>query len=397
MENVVIRKAILNTVAASGGNVASVAAAGAYPGAAIICADNSANPLAEILPPITKGTCSGATKIASNAEVRQLAVIGMDTEVITASTRYKIELGSIQAKYESHSQLLGTYAYTSPAVLSGSAQTDRSNVYTVLNTKINNKSKNHVMSYLLYKVAFTLGGNASGSAGTDLPVVGTTITQTTSGVTAVIAAVNVTSGTWDGDDAAGDIYLYNVSDVTSWLATSTASTWGTNGTLTTAASIAINGLAILDDAGYFPAWPGIRKGKSEVLVSSGFDTAKVDIGLRSTDTALTGGAIGVFRGTVGEYSNGIGSRMALDVPTFNLEKTQRTSGDPGFILNASVVTTKNYTLFRIFVDVHPTDNVLTHYGKVGPYVYELYADESNSTNLGNFETALESALGVTIA
>ena len=80
-----------------------------------------------------------------------------------------------------------------------------------------------------------------------------------------------------------------------------------------------------------------------------------------------------------------------------MEKTQRTSGDPGFILNAAPIAGKTYTIFRIVVNVNATDNVLTHYGKYSPYVFELYADESNSTNLGNFETALEAALGVTIA
>jgi hypothetical protein len=396
--NEVVRKAIINTAAASGANVLSVAASGPYPGAVVICADNTATQPVEYLPPITKGTCAWATKTVSQAENPQVAIIGMDTEVIVASTRYKIEIGSFFEKYESYSKLMGVYAYTSPATLSGTAQTDRDNVYTVLNTKINADSRNHVTSYLLYKVAFTLGGNAGGGAGTDQPVPGTTITQATSSVTAVIGAVEVTSGTWDGDDAAGNIYLYNVSAVGSWLAASTASTYGTNGTLTTAAALAINGLAIVDDAGYFPAYPQTRKGFSNVMLTDGFATAQVDVGIRSTDTLLTGTATGVYRGEVGTYAIGIGSDMATRIPSWNETKDMTVTGDARLQLNATPDTSKTYTLFRIAVDVSPTDNVLTHYGGVGPFIYEVWVNEdSGRTNVDAFETALESALGVTIA
>ncbi len=389
MENIVVRKAILSTVAADGDNVLNVAASGAYPGACIVCVDHAVDPVAELLPPITKGTCSRATKLASQAEVVQMGVIGLDQEVITASTRYKIGIGNLETKYEGHSTLLGVYAYTSPAVLTGNAATDRTNVYTVLNTKINNHSNNNVASYLMYKVAFTTGSSF-------LPQIGETFTQATSSATAVLAAIVVTSGNFTATTAAGTAYFYSNSGT--WVADSKVSTGGTStAEITTAALQTCEGLVLIDDTGYFPAWPGIRKGVSTIEVTEGFDTAQVDVGERTTDTTLLVAGIGWLRSKVGVYSHGIGSRMLQDVPTWNLEKTQRTSGEPGFVLNAAPDAAKVYTIFRIFVDVSPTDNVLTSYGKAGPFIYELYADESNGTNLTNLEGGLETALGVTIA
>ena len=389
METVVIRKAILNAVAASGANVADVAADGAYPGAVVVCENKTANPLKEFLPPITKGTCMGATKQGSQVEVVQIGVLGLDEETITASTRYKIELGNFQEKYESHSKLLGVYAYTSPAILSGNAQTDRENVYTVLKSKINSDSHNNVTAYLLKKVAFTTGSTA-------LPQVGEVFTQATSNATVKLAAIEVTSGTITGGDAAGTAYFYELTGT--WSANALVSTGGTSGgKITTHAALSVSGLVIVDDAGYYPAYPGTRKGKSSLYATTGFDDAKFDVGVRSTDTTLAVGGTGWLRGRDALYSMGIGSRMLSDVPSFTEDKNKKVSGSAGFILNALPDASKTYTRFRISVNVNPTDNVLTHYGKIGPYVYELWADESNSTNLNNFESALENALGVTIA
>jgi len=55
----------------------------------------------------------------------------------------------------------------------------------------------------VYKVAFTLGDNEIS--------VGDTITGDTSAETAIVDYVNVTSGTWGGNDAAGDLYAHTVS------------------------------------------------------------------------------------------------------------------------------------------------------------------------------------------
>ena len=50
-----------------------------------------------------------------------------------------------------------------------------------------------------YKFTFNSGGTAT-------PVIGDTLTGETSGATCIILNITVSSGTWDGGDAAGTIY-----------------------------------------------------------------------------------------------------------------------------------------------------------------------------------------------
>ena len=70
-------------------------------------------------------------------EVVKVATIGTSTPTITASTKYIIKVGNTRKRYEGAQSSFSTYAVTSDASLSGSAATDRSNVYTSLASKIN--------------------------------------------------------------------------------------------------------------------------------------------------------------------------------------------------------------------------------------------------------------------
>ena len=281
------------------------------------------------------------------------------------------------------------YPYTAPAILSGTAATDRLNVYTVLVNKINADPTNNGIAYLMYKVAFTTGSTA-------LPQIGELVTQQTSGATAQIAAVEVTSGNFGANSAVGTIWLYNVTGT--WSASSLTLTGGTStAVVTTNAVLTHTGLAFADDSGYFAASPSQRKGANSVQLTQGFATAKVDIGQRTADTTLLVGATGILRGRKAIYCNGIGTEMITHIPAYHADKLDYVSGDAELILNAAPVAGQTYTEFRIVVNGKPITEVLTGFEQVGEYVYVLYADESNSTNLTNFETALESALGVTIA
>lgn len=387
METTVIRKAIINALGASGANVKDDAASGAYRGATIICDDNTASPLVNLLPPIPKGSVIRAVKIASSAEVVQIGVIGIDVETIVASRRYKIELGSAAETYEGQVRGMFRYAYTAPAVLSGNAETDRLNVYTVLASKINAKPENKVTAYLLYKVAFTGGVTA-------LPQIGETVTQETSGITAKIGAIQVTSGTITGTDAAGTIWLYNFSALASWSSASKTLTGGTSGFVcTTAAALTTGaGLAIVDDAGYFSARPNSKRGPSWIGATEGFTAAISEIGIAT----LAVGSTGELIGRSATISQGIGSRMLLDVPVFNPSKEVLVSGEADMVLNAAPDASKTYTTYILVVDEKPSDTNITGYTKGGPVNYVIWVDESNNTHLGNFNSALQSSIGVTI-
>ena len=388
--NVVIRKGLLNTVGASGDNVLTDAASGAFPGQSLICLDNDTVPPVPVLPPIIKGTVKGAWKQASQAEVVQIAVIGRTAETIVASTRYKIEIYN-GLKYESEQPSPFQYAYTSPAVLSGTAATDRENVYSALKTKINNHTANKVTAHLLRSVAFTTGTDNAGA----IPAVGETVTQETSGVTAKIAAVVVTSGNFTGHNAAGTIYLYDFTDEASWSASSKTLTGGTSGAVVTSAAALTSGvgLAIVDDAGYYAPRPQSGRGKSYIALTQGFATATVEIGTAT----LAVGTTGLLIGRAGVYAIGIGSRMVYDTPVFTPDGVCIVSGEAWFQLNAVVDPAKTYTtfLFEIATNVMDT-NIIPGSGAAASHFLVLYADESNGTNLGNLETTLETDLAIAI-
>jgi hypothetical protein len=94
MRTQVWKKAIINTLAADGGNVGYTAATGGFPAMMYICSNdisnNAGSPFtvvgtpSEILPPIPAKSVLSISKIASAAEVTQILMLGVDTEVIVA-------------------------------------------------------------------------------------------------------------------------------------------------------------------------------------------------------------------------------------------------------------------------------------------------------------------------
>ena len=401
MKTLVWKKGIINTLGASGANIGIQVASGSLPKLAYIC-DAAASSsgatsytwlggVASLFPPIPYGQVVKIEKLLSVAEVRQIAVLGVDTETITASTRYKLLIGNQMERQEGAKSMLQTYAYTSPAVLSGNAATDRANVYTVLAAKINDRT-NFVTAYLMYKVAFTLGSSTGDAKKTF--VVGTQVTQSGSSVTAYVAAVEITSGTFAGDDAAGSIYLYNFSDVASWDATAQTLTGVTQTTehVHTAAAVVVQGIVIRDDAGYYPSNPSVRRGPSTVMTANGFTAAHVDVGVLTTTTEAN--AIGL----AGVVSMGQGAHLLTDVPNMNVDKTDYASGDPSFQLNAVPDATKTYTQLNIHVKPDQVREVLEGNELPGSFIYTLWIQEDGGlTNHATFLTALATATGVTPA
>src|ERR1039457_1977830 len=104
MKTTMWKKAIINTLAASGGNIAIQPASGALPKLSYICSNDASNhagtpwapvglPTA-ILPPIAGGTVVAVQNTLSAAEVTQIAIFGRATETSTASTAYKLKIGT---------------------------------------------------------------------------------------------------------------------------------------------------------------------------------------------------------------------------------------------------------------------------------------------------------------
>jgi len=249
------------------------------------------------------------------AETSQIVVIDAVAvpEVITASTRYRIEIGNPDDKYETHRRFPSVHAYTTAANLSGTASTDRANVYNALADKINGYATNNATAYPLTVVDFTLG-TSTGDAFTNF-IVGETVTQETSSETARVARCTITSGSMATDDAAGKIWLFDRSaDAPTWLETlKTLSAGGGTGesncvvSQTNATTVYDQGLAIEDSAGYFISTIG-RAGANWVGATQGFQTAVAEVSLAPV------------------YSMGIGSVMAQLVPRYDHSMQDVVSG-----------------------------------------------------------------------
>lgn len=397
MKTQVWKKAIINTLAATGSNVGLSTATGGLPAMVYICSNDVSTGTAsytidatvsEILPPFPADKVQFITKQYSAAEVRQLLLFGLDTETIIASQRYTIKIGNMFERYEGETKKVPVnYSYTAPAVLSGVAATDLTNVYTVLAAKINASTTNTVTAYLMYKVAFT-GGTDSGSTTTKMTP-GETLTQETSGITMKVAGHTISSGTFVGDNAAGTIYLYDFSAIGSWSTASKTLTGGTSTlVVTTNAALTCQGLVILDDAGYYPYNPSVRRGPSWVG-QDGWNSAHV----KQIDTTAA-----TMYGRAGVISVGIGSRLFQDLPYFNADKTDYSQGNPGFILNANPDVTKTYTRVDIHLAPGQVEQVLEGNQVISQFVYTIWIEEDGGlTNNAAFLAALAATTGKTPA
>jgi hypothetical protein len=369
--------ALLNSIEAGGAQVITNATSREW--SVVTLSTNKEN----LIGPIPYGKGVRVEYFDPQAEVRQVVTIGDSTtkETIVASTRYRIEIGNPEHTYETTPNTPKIFAYTSAATLSGTAATDRAVVYRALRDRINSASGVHVTAYTLTYAAFTLGtSNADAAANF---IVGELVTQETSGLTARVAKCTITAGTFAADNAAGHIWLYNLSTETGWLETAkTLTAAGTVAgvstncvvTVTNATTVHATGLAILDAAGYFTSALG-RGGKSYVGLTQGF----------STDSPVVARAA--------EYAMGIGSVMAALKPVFDDSKVNLIAGSLEYDFQAGTAadTTKTYTKCVITTKGQTADpnGMLVE----GEREYILYVDNADA-DLADFKTALTAAVAL---
>ncbi len=369
------RKALLETIAASSANLkVDTAAAIAY-----VCNDNTANPIVNLLPGFPTGTVKAVTAYPAIAEVTKVHLIGRTVEVIAAATRYAVSIGSNTKNYEGSAQLLSKYAYTSPTPLTTPAATALAQVNTALAAKINaDTNTNDVTAHLVSKITVT--GAAALAYATLLAAgfvkVGATIKQGTSW-TGKVAYIDPT---W----AASASQVILVYDETGTYASGTAVTNSNDDAIsTTAAStrVADQALAIIDNAGYFPANPHTRQGETAVITTGGFTTASSEV----TRPAV--------------YSQGVGSDMLKRVPIFAYGTQELVGnangsgvGDATLQLNQLPVAGSFYRQVVIDVAHAPSDNVLTGYAGGEILRYNLWLKQDSITVNGTNNDALLASL-----
>lgn len=322
-------------------------------------------------------------------ENRQLVFVGCSTtkETIVASTRYRVEIGNPEASYESHRQYPVPFSYTSSSTLSGTAATDRAVVYRALRDKINAYAGVNVIAYTLTYAAFT-GGTSVGDAATNF-VVGETVTQETSNATAKVAKCTITGGTFAADNAAGHIWLYNLSSETAWLTTAktltaagtaaetilTPATTNCVVTVTNATTVHATGLAILDNAGYFTSSLN-RGGKNFVGLTQGFATDTVEIGIAAA------------------YADGIGSAMLAQLPMYDPSKQDLLSGSLEYEFQKGTLPTSGNTYTKCVITVADGDeDSLGATPETSEREFVIYANYGDG-DLGDFKTALSAAVAL---
>lgn len=389
------RKVIINTLAADGDNFLAVSDESGVTTGYYIVDDHVLDSPVHYSPFIPAGSIKSVSYLASQAEVTGIHVLGQLEETILAGERYALSIDQVGLKSESGFKPAFKYAYTAPNPLSGNSDTDRATVYNALASKINAYAGNNVTAYPCYRIAYISGSDDGTSVvGTatvdplaavttaDKVRVGTQGTQETSGVTANIAAIEITAGTIAGDDAAGYIWIYNVSDIASWDAglkyiqfdDATGAATETIKVTTNATPTAAQALVIVDDAGYFPARPNNNnRGPSTVKLTDGFTTA-TSVQER---TPL--------------ISRGIGSRLDDDNAVLLPDGTDVISGS---IENANPYgdgafdSSKTYRTYILQYEPDASVDGLTNFATKGPQQLIIYADESNNTNLGTFNSAI---------
>ena len=306
------------------------------------------------------------------AEIRQLVTLGADAtpEVITGSTRYKIEIGNSNDKYESQKRGSIVHAYTSSVTIDADAAVNRLNAYTALVTNINADVRNNVTAYLLTVHDYTLGTQAGGSA--DNFTAGEVVTQAGSAETARVAKCLISESTMVADTAKGKIWVFDISDTAAWTDTAVVLTGGTSlieVTQTVTTQVDAQGIVLEDDAGYFIS----------SISRSGFNWVGATDGWLITTAEVTLTPV---------YAENIGSVMAQLVPRYDQSKQQVISGFLEYELQDGDAfdTAKTYRKY-VFTLKDGDENALSAEEEYSEFEIVLYVDVA-ATHIGDLDTAI---------
>jgi hypothetical protein len=334
-------------------------------GHAVICSRRDLNPLIAYLPPIIKNAKNTVAVQASAAEVARVQCLNLDDETLAKSTRYQVLIEQMETKYESQSNPIGSYAYTTPTVTLGSAALDRANLVSILVGKINAHTTNRVTAYGIQKVAFNTGNGAT------TPEFGDTVTQATSLYTGTIVKVEITNAaTFAGGTAAGYLYLYSASaamNITQVLTTA-GSVVATM--VPTAAGVENQDILIIDDGSYFRDG---NKGYTSAINGENFTYHTV-----TEIRAAT-------------YERGVGTHMLADVPTFDESGQKMLSGSMEYFSANSMLPVAGHTYSRIEVTCFRpgvADPMTGRPGAEAETTIVIWGDEVDAGNLTNFTTIL---------
>lgn len=304
------------------------------------------------LPAFLKTDLISITRTAANAETVQTVKIGETTvPTIAASTKYQLKLGVTGNRIEGGQSNLKAYGYTAPAVLTGTAATDRFNAYTSLAYKINNDPTNKVAAQNVVTLAQTTNGAAYAA--------GEIITGTTTGAKGVVLAgttANLTVNVTNGISFVGE----------------TAATGSITGVTTTMGAVTLGvGLRIVDDGAYYDV-ENINNGATTVLPTLGFVAANVVIS------------------TAAIYANGQGADLIKMMYAQEKTSENRAAGVHEFPTNSAPISGKSYSRYTILVRPNASSQAISDSIAKQEFRYILWVDEgiSTATTFANLNTSI---------
>ena len=248
--------------------------------------------------PIRKGSIRDIAWKASQPEQQQIVLIAGPGETIKEKTSYSVSMQFPRDRFDGANHDLRIFR-TSSGELSGTAATDRKDVYEALHAKINAYVPNYTKAKLGYTLATKSTGERTIKKGTLLYLVGGTY------VAMVTKDVDAGADTTDLVLELIDISGERPSGATDTFALVSAA--GTAVSKTSSAYTASTSLVVYDEEGYFPTKERLGRGGAPIIFTGGFSTQPVLLQAHA-------------------YSNGIGTDMLAHTPEFDLTRQNMTAG-----------------------------------------------------------------------
>lgn len=311
------------------------------------------------LPPIRTEDYIGATFVAPAAEVQQVRTIGGASAVtIAAATKYQIGIGNTGDQREGWQNTIKKFS-GQIAALSGTAATDRFNVYAQIVSKaMSSFRQNQAYVGVACTVTCAAGTAFTYSAANGPVFVKGSVSgcvgfmRATSSTT--VLALNITNGIIP---AAGDVFSLIPDPYTGRNPTGTG---GPSGAW--ASSVLGLNIVVMDVAGYYSA-KGTRKGVNTVVTTAGFAANNADV---ATTVA-------------GVYSIGQGARLLQDLPVQDTRSSNLVSGQWYFPTNDIPVAGSQYEIIEIGVRPMADISALSDIGGISTMTYRIYANIAGTT------------------
>ncbi len=264
------------------------------------------------LEPFLLSNYVGREKVDEAAEQLKIQTVVL-TAAVVASQKYQIKLGNARHREESDGQPLMPFGYEAPAVLTGSADDDKYNLFKRLQKALNQQNRAFVDTYILFNIK--VDGGAGGGA-----VTGETLVNTTQGTGNIGFALNTIAVSGTVQLAIYEEYVDHV------IAENDVLTFSGGGTVDANNTVAAdftrgNGVRIHDKdwglatSNYYPPNRTDRGGESSIYPTAGFVAG---------DIAVTQAAV---------YAVGQGADLLALKPVKERTSDNLVSGDNDYIFS----------------------------------------------------------------